>query len=149
MWQYDRDSTLAGDTNRTFALSTLQSGLYAATQCVGAIVMAPLVRRVHFRHLLASGAAIMSVMAIAVIVLDAATGGRAPSGGEDGNSGEPLGHPSAGALCVDASHCRADPAASACTPSPASALASSSSAPVRSAATSSDQIPSLCAASTR
>ena len=98
--QYDRDSALASDPNRTFYLTALQSGLYAATQCVGAIVMAPLVRRVHFRYLLAAGAAIMSTMAIVVIALDAATGGRAPSGDEDGNSAGPLGHSSAGALYV-------------------------------------------------
>jgi len=50
------------------------SGLNQAAQCVGAILIAPLIKRWHTRTVLASAIIFFALMTMILLIVDAATG---------------------------------------------------------------------------
>ena len=79
------------------------TGLYQATQCVGAILIAPLVKAFPVRSVLSMAVLTFGLLAAILLVVDASTGGRFKTASESGNSAAPYGNPSLGgviAMCV-------------------------------------------------
>lgn len=58
-------------------------GLYQAFQCVGSILIAPLIKRFNTRSVLAGAILVFALMTIILLITDAATGGRIRSEGKN------------------------------------------------------------------
>lgn len=74
--RYDQDARLAGVASRAFERVGLLTGLNYAFQCVGAIMIAPLVKRFPTRTVLATAILVFALMTAILIIVDASTGGR-------------------------------------------------------------------------
>jgi MFS family permease len=69
------------DVSITFQRVGILTGLNQAFQCVGSILIAPLIKRYPTKNVLACAILIFGVMSSILLILDAATGGRfAPEG---------------------------------------------------------------------
>ena len=69
------------DVSITFQRVGLLTGLNQAFQCVGSILIAPLIKRYPTKNVLACAILIFGIMSSILLILDAATGGRfAPKG---------------------------------------------------------------------
>lgn len=69
------------DVSITFQRVGILTGLNQAFQCVGSILIAPLIKRYPTKNVLACAILIFGVMSSILLILDAATGGRfAPKG---------------------------------------------------------------------
>ncbi|KAF8313949.1 major facilitator superfamily domain-containing protein [Cantharellus anzutake] len=63
----------------TFGKLAILTGLNTAMQCVGAILIAPLVKKLPTRTILASAILIFAIMSALLLIVDGATGGRIKS----------------------------------------------------------------------
>lgn len=78
-------STLAQDrfkANRTFTKWGALSGLNQAMQCVGSILIAPLIRKYATRSVLASAILVFGLITAILLIVDAGTGGKIKSNGK-------------------------------------------------------------------
>lgn len=73
--RYDYDAIRNGTTPKTFERVGLLSGLNQAFQCVGSILIAPLVRRTQTRVVLACAVLVFGLFTTVLLVVDASTGG--------------------------------------------------------------------------
>ena len=74
--RYDQDAFMSGTTRRTFEKVGLLSGLNQAFQCVGSILIAPLVKRWPTRTVLSASIILFGLFTAILLVVDASTGGR-------------------------------------------------------------------------
>lgn len=74
--RYDQDAFNTNSTARTFEKIGLLSGLNQAFQCIGSILIAPLIKRWPTRTVLSSAIFVFGIFTAILMVVDAATGGR-------------------------------------------------------------------------
>ncbi|KAF2757587.1 hypothetical protein EJ05DRAFT_453393 [Pseudovirgaria hyperparasitica] len=74
--RYDQDARLAGTTPRTFERIGLLQGLNQAFQCVGSILIAPLIKRYPTRLVLSVAILVFGLFTAILLIVDAATGGK-------------------------------------------------------------------------
>lgn len=74
--KYDYESWLHNTPSRTFERVGLLTGLNQACQCVGSILIAPLIKRWPTKAVLACAIIIFAFMSALLLIVDAATGGR-------------------------------------------------------------------------
>ncbi|OAL27991.1 hypothetical protein AYO20_09613 [Fonsecaea nubica] len=74
--KYDYEAWLTDTTPRTFERVGLLTGLNQAFQCVGSILIAPLIKRWPTKLVLAVAIMVFGVMTAILLVVDAGTGGR-------------------------------------------------------------------------
>lgn len=81
--RYDNDARIAGVPANTFERVGLLQGLNQAFQCVGAILIAPLIKRFPTKLVLAVAVFCFGVLTAVLLIVDGATGGRLkPAGAE-------------------------------------------------------------------
>lgn len=73
--RYDYDALKAGVAPQTFAKIGLLTGLNQACQCVGSILIAPLVKRYPTRLVLSGAIFVFGILTAVLLVVDAGTGG--------------------------------------------------------------------------
>ncbi|PGH05718.1 hypothetical protein AJ79_06735 [Helicocarpus griseus UAMH5409] len=73
--RYDYDAALSNTTSKTFERVGLLTGLNQAFQCIGAILIAPLVRRSPTKVVLSTAVFIFGVFTAVLLIVDASTGG--------------------------------------------------------------------------
>jgi MFS family permease len=73
--RYDYEAFLHDKTPRTFERVGLLTGLNQAFQCVGAILIAPLVRGFSTRTVLSSSVLVFGLLTAIMLIMDASTGG--------------------------------------------------------------------------
>jgi len=73
--RYDYDAKLAGTRTKTFQKLGLAVGLNQAFQCVGSILIAPLIKQFHTKNVLACAIFAFGFCTAILLVLDGATGG--------------------------------------------------------------------------
>ncbi|EON63214.1 hypothetical protein W97_02441 [Coniosporium apollinis CBS 100218] len=73
--RYDNEAKLTGTTARTFERVGLLVGLNQAFQCVGSILIAPLIKRFQTKMVLASAIFVFAIFTALLMIIDAATGG--------------------------------------------------------------------------
>ena len=73
--RYDYDAVLSKGPSKTFERVGLLTGLNQAFQCVGSILIAPLIKRFPTKNVLASAILIFGVCSALLLIIDAATGG--------------------------------------------------------------------------
>jgi MFS family permease len=74
--RYDQDAYNSGTPSRTFEKVGLISGLNQAFQCVGSILIAPLIKRWPTRTVLSVAIFVFAIFTAILMIVDAATGGR-------------------------------------------------------------------------
>ena len=74
--RYDQDAFNTNTTARTFEKIGLLSGLNQAFQCVGSILIAPLIKRWPTRTVLSIAIFVFGIFSAILLVVDGATGGR-------------------------------------------------------------------------
>ncbi|KAK7734382.1 hypothetical protein SLS57_000076 [Botryosphaeria dothidea] len=74
--RYDYDAEVAGTPKKTFERVGLLQGLNQAFQCVGAILIAPLIKRWPTRLVLSCAIVMFGLLTAILLIVDAATGGR-------------------------------------------------------------------------
>lgn len=74
--RYDYDALKAGTKAQTFTKIGLLTGLNQAFQCVGSILIAPLVKRFPTRLVLSGAILVFGLLTAILLVVDAATGGH-------------------------------------------------------------------------
>ncbi|KAL3436712.1 hypothetical protein BDV09DRAFT_164215 [Aspergillus tetrazonus] len=74
--RYDYDAYLTNTTPKTFQRVGLMVGLNQACQCVGSILIAPLIRRFPSRLVLAGAVLVFGLLSALLLIIDASTGGR-------------------------------------------------------------------------
>lgn len=73
--RYDYDALKAGTTASTFTKIGLLTGLNQAFQCVGSILIAPLIKRYPTRLVLSGAIFVFGILTAVLLVVDAGTGG--------------------------------------------------------------------------
>lgn len=73
--RYDYESMKNGTPSRTFERVGLLTGLNQAFQCVGSILIAPLVKRYPTKNVLAGAVGVFGACSALLLIIDAATGG--------------------------------------------------------------------------
>lgn len=73
--RYDQDAHMAGRSPQTFERIGLLSGLNQAFQCVGSILIAPLVKRWPVRTVLSISIIVFAIFTAVLMIIDASTGG--------------------------------------------------------------------------
>lgn len=73
--RYDQDAYLTGKSSRTFEKVGLLSGLNQASQCVGSILIAPLIKRWPTRTVLSVSIFVFGILTAILLIVDCATGG--------------------------------------------------------------------------
>ena len=73
--RYDQDAYSQGIHSRTFEKVGLLSGLNQASQCVGSILIAPLIKRWPTRTVLSVSIFVFGIFTAILMIVDAATGG--------------------------------------------------------------------------
>jgi hypothetical protein len=87
--RYDYDAWRNDTSSRTFERVGLLTGLNQAFQCVGSILIAPLIKNFPTKNVLACAILVFGVMASLLLIIDAGTGGRfKPDNWEDTNPDE-------------------------------------------------------------
>lgn len=82
--RYDYDSDINGTPAITFERVGLLQGLNQAFQCVGSILIAPLIKRFPTKNVLSIAILVFGVFTAVLLVVDAATGGKfKPDGADD------------------------------------------------------------------
>lgn len=82
--RYDYDAKQAGVAANTFQRVGLLQGLNQAFQCIGSILIAPLIKRFPTRVVLSVAVFLFGLLAAVLLIVDAATGGRfKPAGASD------------------------------------------------------------------
>lgn len=74
--RYDEDADRAGVDPNTFERVGLLQGLNQACQCVGSILIAPLIKQYPTRLVLATAIFFFGLLTAVLLVVDGATGGR-------------------------------------------------------------------------
>jgi MFS family permease len=74
--RYDRDAFYSGMSARTFERVGLMVGLNQACQCIGSILIAPLIKRWPTRSVLSVSIFLFSLCTALLMIIDAATGGK-------------------------------------------------------------------------
>ncbi len=77
--RYENDAFKAGTKAKTFERIGLLVGLNQAFQCVGAILIAPLIKRFPTKNVLASAIFVFGLFTAILLIVDAATGGYMPA----------------------------------------------------------------------
>ncbi|ODH52459.1 hypothetical protein GX48_01239 [Paracoccidioides brasiliensis] len=73
--RYDYDAFISNSTSKTFERVGLLTGLNQAFQCIGAILIAPLVRRAPTKLVLSTSVFAFGLFAAMPLIVDASTGG--------------------------------------------------------------------------
>jgi MFS family permease len=73
--RYDQDAFLNGKDSRQFEKVGLLSGLNQASQCIGSILIAPLIKRWPTRTVLSVSIFIFGIFTSILMIIDAGTGG--------------------------------------------------------------------------
>ncbi|EEP82544.1 conserved hypothetical protein [Uncinocarpus reesii 1704] len=73
--RYDYESIKNNTVSRTFERVGLLTGLNQAFQCVGSILIAPLVKKFPTKNVLSSAILVFGVLSALLLIIDAATGG--------------------------------------------------------------------------
>ncbi|KAK9320387.1 hypothetical protein V1517DRAFT_210292 [Lipomyces orientalis] len=73
--RYDYEAIKSGTTARTFERIGLLTGLNQAFQCVGSILIAPLIKRFPTKNVLACAVFVFGIFTAILLIVDAATGG--------------------------------------------------------------------------
>ncbi|KAI9374102.1 major facilitator superfamily domain-containing protein [Aspergillus egyptiacus] len=82
--RYDYDAWINDTQPKTFQRVGLMVGLNQACQCVGSILIAPLIRRFPSRVVLAAAVLVFGLLSALLLIVDASTGGKfAPSSFRD------------------------------------------------------------------
>lgn len=74
--RYDRDAFVRGTAARTFEKVGLMVGLNQACQCIGSILIAPLIKSYPTRTVLSVSIFVFSLLTALLMIVDAATGGK-------------------------------------------------------------------------
>lgn len=74
--RYDYDALVSNSTPKTFERVGLLTGLNQAFQCIGAILIAPLVRRAPTKLVLAISVLVFGLFTALLLIVDASTGGK-------------------------------------------------------------------------
>lgn len=74
--RYDYAAFIAGERSRTFERLGLLQGLNQAMQCVGSIIVAPLVKRYPTKNVLAGAIALFGMFSAILLIVDVCTGGK-------------------------------------------------------------------------
>lgn len=74
--RYDYDAARQNTTPITFERIGLLTGLNQSFQCVGSIIIAPLVRRFPTKNVLAAAIFIFGLFSAIILIVDGSTGGR-------------------------------------------------------------------------
>lgn len=72
---YDHEAFVNDTPTRTFERVGLLTALNQATQCVGSILIAPLMKRYRTKNVLAGAVFFFGLMTAILLIVDAATGG--------------------------------------------------------------------------
>jgi MFS family permease len=73
--RYDYDAFLSGTTSKTFERVGLLTGLNQAMQCVGSIIIAPLIKRYPTKNVLSGAIIVFAIFTAVLLIVDAAAGG--------------------------------------------------------------------------
>lgn len=73
--RYDYESIQSGRPSRTFERVGLLTGLNQACQCIGSILIGPLVKRYPTKNVLACAVLVFGLCSALLLIIDAATGG--------------------------------------------------------------------------
>lgn len=73
--RYDYEAVQSGGRSKTFERVGLLTGLNQAMQCVGSIMIAPLVKRFPTKNVLCGAIFVFGVFTAILLIVDAATGG--------------------------------------------------------------------------
>jgi MFS family permease len=73
--RYDYDASRTKTVAKTFERVGLLTGLNQAFQCVGSILIAPLIKRFQTKNVLASAIAVFGLLTAVLMIVDAASGG--------------------------------------------------------------------------
>ena len=91
--KYDYEAWLTNSTPRTFERVGLLTGLNQAFQCVGSILIAPLIKQWPTKLVLSSAVLVFGVMTAILLIVDAGTGGRfKPDGWADTHDKDDFGY---------------------------------------------------------
>jgi MFS family permease len=74
--RYDYEAIQTKSASRTFERLGLLTGLNQACQCVGSILIAPLIKRYPTKNVLACAIFVFGLFSAILLVVDSATGGR-------------------------------------------------------------------------
>ncbi|KAJ6259644.1 hypothetical protein Dda_5282 [Drechslerella dactyloides] len=85
--RYDYDAFVGGYQRRTFERVGLLQGLNQAFQCLGSILIAPLIKRFKTRTVLAIAVIVFAIFASLLLIIDRATGGYIKPSGWDNKYG--------------------------------------------------------------
>ncbi|KAF7502640.1 hypothetical protein GJ744_005415 [Endocarpon pusillum] len=81
--RYDNDARIAGVPANTFERVGLLQGLNQAFQCVGSILIAPLIKRFPTKLVLAVAVFCFGILTAILMIVDGTTGGRLKPGGAE------------------------------------------------------------------
>lgn len=73
--RYDYDAFLSGTSSKTFERVGLLTGLNQAMQCVGSIIIAPLIKQFPTKNVLSGAIIIFAIFTAILLIVDAAAGG--------------------------------------------------------------------------
>ncbi|PVH83712.1 hypothetical protein DL98DRAFT_454292 [Cadophora sp. DSE1049] len=85
--RYDREARLAGKPARTFERVGLLTGLNQACQCLGSMLVTPLIRKNPTKTVISGAVFAFGVLTAVLLIVDAATGGRVKPRGWDTSHG--------------------------------------------------------------
>ncbi|KAK0100884.1 hypothetical protein ONS95_007328 [Cadophora gregata] len=74
--RYDREARLAGNPARTFERVGLLTGLNQACQCLGSMLVTPLIKKNPTKTVISGAVLAFGVLTAVLLIVDAATGGR-------------------------------------------------------------------------
>lgn len=73
--RYDYDAFLSGTSSKTFERVGLLTGLNQAMQCVGSIIIAPLIKQFPTKNVLSGAIIVFAIFTAILLIVDAAAGG--------------------------------------------------------------------------
>lgn len=73
--RYDYDAIIQGTESKTFERIGLLQGLNQAFQCVGSILIAPLIKRYPTKNILSIAIVVFGILTAILLIVDASTGG--------------------------------------------------------------------------
>lgn len=73
--RYDYDAIVSGTSPKTFERLGLLQGLNQAFQCIGSIIIAPMIKRWPTKNVLSGAILVFGLFTAILLIVDAATGG--------------------------------------------------------------------------
>lgn len=73
--RYDYEAFLSGTSSKTFERVGLLTGLNQAMQCVGSIIIAPLIKQFPTKNVLSGAIIVFAIFTAILLIVDAAAGG--------------------------------------------------------------------------